>query len=533
MWILNRSLFQSKFPHADEQKQPTSIKEEEIKELAEKLWEIGKEEKITKLAERLWKAGGCLQGLEDYYRNKAQQELETYYRNQARKALQADSQKQAKKKFNTRNRVQGLLQSLYNFSSFRIIWERICPPKDVNGKQQASTFVLWILGIHFAAFGIASGRYENRKDALETRITVVATQLATISRKAALNRLSAIQEIEIPTAPKILRIWSPYTSLLGKQKKDEDIIDQIQELIISEKEDLKEVNLNGIDLSARLIDNTYFKNVDLSSANLSGASLIYADLSSTNLSSANLSSANLSSAMLGLAKLPSANLSSANLIGANLSVANLSYADLSSANLIDANLYGADLIGANLSYADLSYADLRGGFSSANLSGANLSSANFSGANLIGANLIGANLERADLKSEEVTGVGVSINRYRGGYYYVNIIYKDTPASEQDIEQGDRIIEINGKWIGKWSTLEKFEINKLLFDKEGTEVTLTIQRYSRRKDYVLVSDRFNMSQGLTPEQVKKAKNWEKACYDLDFREQLGLPREQTEECKDN
>ncbi len=30
-------------------------------------------------------------------------------------------------------------------------------------------------------------------------------------------------------------------------------------------------------------------------------------------------------------------------------------------------------------------------------------------------------------------------------------------------------------------------------------------------------------QGLTPEQVKEANNWEKADYDPEFRKQLGLP----------
>ena len=35
-------------------------------------------------------------------------------------------------------------------------------------------------------------------------------------------------------------------------------------------------------------------------------------------------------------------------------------------------------------------------------------------------------------------------------------------------------------------------------------------------------------QSLTPSQVKKAKNWQKAKYDLECREKLGLPPETTE-----
>ncbi|MDJ0713899.1 MAG: pentapeptide repeat-containing protein [Prochloraceae cyanobacterium] len=548
MWIFNRSLFQSKSPHADEQKQPTSVKEEEIKELAEKLW----------------KAEGSIKILKDSYYHRARQKLETDWREQARRTL-----------FNIGNRAKRSLQSLYNYSSLRIIWEKICPPKDASGKRGASTFILWILGIHFATFGIASGRYENRKDTLETGITVVATQLGT-NRKAA-NRLVNIQQTPIPIPPQIPTFqeifnikniedleyfWSkstsPYYSLFGDLKLNQEIIIEVKDLIVSEKENLKEVNLSKIDLSfadlreAKLsfanLSSANLKYADLREAKLSSADLSFANLIGAKLRSANLSFADLREAKLSFANLSSANLKYADLREAKLSFANLKYADLRSAKLIGANLSSADLReaklrganlrsanlrSANLSFADLREAELRGAnlssadLSSANLKYADLSSANLKYADLSSAKLIGAYLEKADFTSKEETGVGLTIVRSYSGRFFVSIVYENTSASEKGIKKRDMIVKINGKETKK---INIDEANKLLFDKEGTEVTLTIQRNDQQKDYVLVSDRFTISvQGLTPEQIKKAKNWEKAKYDPEFRQLL----ESTEETESN
>ena len=115
------------------------------------------------------------------------------------------------------------------------------------------------------------------------------------------------------------------------------------------------------------------------------------------------------------------------------------------------------------------------------------------------------------------------------GEFYVQRVYQDTSAFKAGIKEQDEIVKINGKRTDKISMLYAYS---LLFYEPGTKVTLTIERNNQEKDYVLVSDRFTVSvRGLTPEQVKRAKNWEKACYDPDFRYQLGLSRAQTEECK--
>ncbi|MBV6624195.1 MAG: pentapeptide repeat-containing protein [Rivularia sp. (in: Bacteria)] len=144
--------------------------------------------------------------------------------------------------------------------------------------------------------------------------------------------------------------------------------------------------------------------LDLSYAKLSGA-----DLSGANLSGANFYGANFHGVKLNGAKLNGAKLSGANFYGAKLSGANFYGADLSGAKLSGVKLSGANFYGADLSRAYLSGANLNGAnFYSANLSSTNLSSANLCFANLSAANLCFANLLGAYLSHAKLSGANLS-----------------------------------------------------------------------------------------------------------------------------
>ncbi|WP_414518322.1 pentapeptide repeat-containing protein [Nostoc sp. PCC 9305] len=208
-----------------------------------------------------------------------------------------------------------------------------------------------------------------------------------------------------------------------------------------------------------------------------GESLTNKDFSGANLSRANLSDADLRSADLSRADLSRANLNGANLSSANLSDANLSRAYLNGAYL-SANLSGANLSDANLSYADLNSANL----SDANLSGANLSDADLSSADLSAANLRSANLSDADLSGANLSSANLSAANLRGA----NL----------------RGADLRGSYLSS--------ANLSAANLSGADL---------RSAYL--SDANN----LTPEQVKSAKNWDKAKYDKDFRAKLGLPPE--------
>ncbi|MEH1773876.1 nSTAND1 domain-containing NTPase [Nostoc sp.] len=238
-----------------------------------------------------------------------------------------------------------------------------------------------------------------------------------------------------------------------------------------------------------------------------GESLASRDFSSINLSSADLRSAKLSNAKLGGVNLYSANLSNADLRGINLNSANLSSTDFRGANFTSADLRGANFTGADLRNANLTSADLwRVNLSSTNLSNANLSSANLKDAiytketkfprnfdfigkqiyliapnsKLNGADLSGADLSGADLKGADLKGANL-----RG----VNLFSANLSSAD-----------LRGALLSRTN----------LFNTDLSNTNLN--------NAVFISIK-----NLTPEQVKAAKNWDKAKYDKDFRIKLGLP----------
>lgn len=133
-------------------------------------------------------------------------------------------------------------------------------------------------------------------------------------------------------------------------------------------------------------------------------------------------------------------------------------------SLAGLNAEDAILIGIDLKNANLIYANLSGTeLGQANLSGANLSAAYLSGANLHGANLSGADLTNTKLNGDA--------NLTKANLHGADLT--DTDLSNANLS--------------------------------GTDLTDTV--------------------GLTPSQVKKAKNWQEAKYSERFRQQLGLPQE--------
>ncbi|MEH2023057.1 nSTAND1 domain-containing NTPase [Nostoc sp.] len=156
-------------------------------------------------------------------------------------------------------------------------------------------------------------------------------------------------------------------------------------------------------------------------------------------------------------------LSRIELSSANIKGAYLSSTNFSSANLSNANLYGADLMGANLYDTNFNSANL----TATNLYGADLSYAKIRDANLSRANLSRANFTTADLSRANFTAANLS----RADFTFANFsraILVDANLGEADL---------------------------------------------------------SYAENLTPQQVKSAKNWDKAKYDEIFRRKLGLPPE--------
>ncbi|NJR19540.1 MAG: hypothetical protein HC785_30295 [Calothrix sp. CSU_2_0] len=289
------------------------------------------------------------------------------------------------------------------------------------------------------------------------------------------------------------------------------------------KTDFRGAKLGNANLIGAVLGDWYpVGSADLSSTDLIGVNLSNALLIGTNLSSTNLSFADLSNANLYGANLSNANLSNAKLNGANLIRANLIGANFTSVNLSNANLHGAiynkvtklpdnfdltkeqmlliapgvNLSGVELNSVNFDDADFRGiNLSNANLNESILSNANLSNANLSNANLSNANLSNANLSNA---------NLKKAIYNRETKLPKNfDPTKEQMllIAPGVNLSGADLSSINFWFT-DFQAINLTNANLEGSNLS---------KVY-----------NLTPEQVKAAKNWEKAKYNDWLRIKLGL-----------
>jgi uncharacterized protein YjbI with pentapeptide repeats len=159
------------------------------------------------------------------------------------------------------------------------------------------------------------------------------------------------------------------------------------------------------------------------------------------------------------------------LVGIQLKGAQLASASLAGAYLIEANLGGAILIEADLSEACLGRANLsEAHLIEANLSGADLSEADLSEANLIDAKLGGANLWGADLRRANLWGA--------------------------DLRRAD---------LGR-ANLDGVNLS-------GVDLACVNLRHVKM---------------VAPYDLKRAKNWQKAIYSPNLREELDLPEDYLE-----
>ena len=226
----------------------------------------------------------------------------------------------------------------WEFSGVRVISEKIVPPPPNDTRRPAPTFLLWVVGIYVALFGLASSRYENAADRVELRANAVVALLASShGREGAFPQVGKAQREGVPLQPEFAHPSTTISSLWSKYRPYEKTVTLLRDATTST---LPKKNAS---IQKPMI------HIDLSGANLSGGDLSLANLDAAVLRGTDLSGADLSGADLSFANLTSADLSDANLFDADLSDTNLTSADLSRAILISADLSGADLSWANLS----------------------------------------------------------------------------------------------------------------------------------------------------------------------------------------
>jgi hypothetical protein len=225
----------------------------------------------------------------------------------------------------------------FNHSGLKYIWEN-------QIKKKPSTFLIWLIGIHIALFGLASQRYENRVDVIEYRGNAVISQIsASELRSKALERIPEIQRMECPGKPELIKFWTVYTSLLGKDTHYSDMVFLLKEAIEDNKMALEGLNLSSVILDDANLEGAKLKNAHLERSSLQSIKLNNADMEGTYFLYANLNSANLSYSKLQGAKLWGANLRNSDILFADLQGASLDGADFENANLLGADLRGTSL----------------------------------------------------------------------------------------------------------------------------------------------------------------------------------------------
>ncbi|CAD5945579.1 putative protein in mobD 3'region [Planktothrix agardhii] len=345
-----------------------------------------------------------------------------------------------------------------------------------------------LYGFEWSGFGKTSGKSVSIEEAINPqngKVIKIRKEIENFqSEKKIWDWLLLAGTLAIPLA--LLLFQSNQSNEVSENLREEAVrayFDRMTNLLVDKKyrtelllnnelndNPIREVaRVNTVMVLRRLRNDTERKNQVLDflrSANLSNFILKHSNLSGTNLSKNNFyeicfANADLSNADLTEAKLFKANLSRANLSKVKFFAADLRAGNFSGANFSKANLSEAKLNDSNFSCANLTDVNL----SRLELNKANLSCANLSGVKLIRANLSGAILSGAKLFKANLSGA----------------ILKDTDFSGADL-------------------------NGAIFANAD-----------------LLQAKFTDTKNLTAEQVKNvAKNWEKAEYDVELRNQLNL-----------
>ncbi len=215
------------------------------------------------------------------------------------------------------------------------------------------------------------------------------------------------------------------------------------------------------------------------------------------------------------------------LTGLNLENAVLPHLDLADTDLLQANLQNATLIEANFSNSQLIYANLQKAFlEKANFQSADLKLANLKDAQLYQANLSGANLYQANFHRTNLSGANLQdvknieqANFYRA-IYDINTKF---PPQFHPEENGAILISPNADLKGvnfQSATLAQVDLSGANLAKANLSQAVLID--ANLSNTNLEGANLTGAIGLTASQVKAAKNWDKAQYDRDFKEELGL-----------
>lgn len=255
-----------------------------------------------------------------------------------------------------------------DFSGLRLIISKIWPDEKLT-ISPASTFLLWFIGIYVAFFTVASQRYENRLQIIESNANSIIAQLSTSAKRIALSRIPRVQNMSTPYKPEILIPHTIFQSLIFEVYGHKETIDLLKEIVVSLKLSLEEVNFEHINLEGAKLEDANLKKSILTCANLKEVWLERANLEETDLSCADITDGHLSTLWISTIN-NKKGFWPANLEKADLVDTRLKDAWLQGVNLAETILVGTDLSGSDLEKATFENAFICNSiFKDANLKG--------------------------------------------------------------------------------------------------------------------------------------------------------------------
>lgn len=214
-------------------------------------------------------------------------------------------------------------------------------------------------GIYLAMFWIADAKYGNAISRLKSRTTNLVTRLESDQWRKAIALVPSLQNRKIPLKPNFFNVPSVVKSLRSSYDEvDLEVIGELQDLVISKKNDL-----NNLDLKSVVLEKSDFSGLNLANSILENSSLKYSSFTNSNfrntylnnsfLEHVDFTNSEFQGAVLNDSNMEGYILAKAKLLGAKLENVNLSNSDLSSCNLHLSNLKGAKLHNSNLSQSNL------------------------------------------------------------------------------------------------------------------------------------------------------------------------------------
>ena len=180
--------------------------------------------------------------------------------------------------------ISSLARLLFDLSSLRWLWEKILPPAPSLRSRPPSTFVVWLVATYVGVYGLATGLYNQEKDALAGRLDFVISTVDVESFQYLITQLSVFQNTEVPLKPEFISfasldeffkgLLSPVRSLFETAPAPE-IHNTIRTLIefrlgLLTGKNFENFSFQGYSLTNADLSHSKMRNITLAGATISG-----------------------------------------------------------------------------------------------------------------------------------------------------------------------------------------------------------------------------------------------------------------------